>query len=202
MKHAPATDPSFDLDAFLEHARTHFGLRTSTDRPSAATAQRHSPGKGLLFAAALGAVLATPAWAEYDCRTMGGPGGPGGPERHARMVEQHHQRLHDALKLTPEQESGWKKLMETQDAMHRPGRPPADDWSKLTAPERADKMLAMSRAHNEQLSEHVGALKNFYASLSAEQKKTFDDMHVRQSERMRGKPGGRPAAADKPLPNG
>ena len=202
MKHAPATDPSFDLDAFLEHARTHFGLRESADTPPAAAAQRHSLGKGLLFAAALGAALTTPAFAQYDCRPMGGPGGPGGPERHARMIEQHHQRLHEALKLTPEQESGWKKLMETQDAMRRPGRPPADDGSKLTAPERADKMLAMSRARNEQLSEHVSALKNFYASLRAEQKKTFDDMQARQRERMRGKPGGRPPVADKPLPNG
>ncbi|MBK9785968.1 MAG: Spy/CpxP family protein refolding chaperone [Betaproteobacteria bacterium] len=60
-------------------------------------------------------------------------------EHHAKMMEQHHKQLPEALKLTPEQEPAWNKLMETG-AQASAGSGEAEDWTKLKAPERAEKM--------------------------------------------------------------
>ena len=61
------------------------------------------------------------------------------------------------------------------------------EWAKLTTPERADKMLERSKAHQAQQAEHVAALKEFYAVLTAEQKKVFDDFHANMQGGMRAK---------------
>ena len=118
------------------------------------------------------------------------------------MREQHHQQLHDALKLTPEQEPGWKKLMESEQP--RPATSGAEtakeDWSKLTTPERAEKMLALGKARQEHMSEYVAALKGFYATLTVEQKKTFEDMHAGQRGEMHGKARPRQAMPEKAAP--
>lgn len=156
--------------------------------------------QSLLVATGLGVFLAGPVIAEQACEGMDGHHGHF--EKHAKMLEQHHQQLHDALKLTPEQESGWKKLMDAEQA--RPATSGAEmakeDWSKLTTPERAEKMLALSKARQEHMSEYVAALKGFYATLTVEQKKTFEDMHAAQRNEMHGKPRPRHATPEKATP--
>ena len=99
-------------------------------------------------------------------------------ERHAKQMDQHHKILHEALKLTAAQEPGWQKLIDSEHPKAAANAGEAIDWSKLTAPERAEKMLELSKIRQEQMAEHVAALKVFYASLTSEQQKAFEDAHA------------------------
>lgn len=139
------------------------------------------------------AVLALNASAQsVDC----GPRGPMGnwdkyQEQRGERMQQHQKRLHDALKLTPDQEGAWKKFAESSQPPARSERGEPGDWAKLTAPERAEKMLDFAKQRQERMAEHVAALKTFYAVLTPEQKKTFDDFHAGPRGGRRG-PGGHP----------
>lgn len=108
-----------------------------------------------------------------DC----GPGRDGdGPRgRFAEFHKKHQQQLHDALKLTPQQEAAWNKFQESSPFAQRPNGPSPEELAKLPAPERAEKMLERQKLHQEAASKHLAALKEFYAQLSPEQKKTFDE---------------------------
>jgi protein CpxP len=148
----------------------------------------------ILLASSLG-VIAAPLVADpQNC----GPMGPYGQnwERRAGNIEMHHQKLHAALKLKTEQEGAWKKLMDSEPhgAKVAPGK--SEDWSKLTTPERADKMLERMKEHQVQQTEHVAALKEFYAVLTPEQKKTFDEFHSAPRAGMRGKPHHRASGSE------
>ena len=117
----------------------------------------------------------------------GGGGGDCGPldggrnhaERRVEHMQQRQQQLHDSLKLSAEQEAGWKKYAESMTPPARedmgPGRNDAN--SKLTAPERAEKMLEFSKKFQDRMATQVAALKTFYATLTPEQQKTFDEFH-------------------------
>ncbi len=149
----------------------------------------------LLLASSLGALAAPAVAAPQDC----GPAGMRGAwEYRGERMAQHHQQLHDALKLTPEQEGAWKKLIDSQHPMARmqPGK--ADDWAKLTTPERADRMLERMKEQQSRMTEHVLALKDFYAVLTPEQKKTFDGFHSGAQSGKRGRQG--PRSMDRAAP--
>lgn len=137
------------------------------------------------------ALVALPALADRgDCGPMGGWEKFQG-QRGERM-QQHQQKLHDALKLSPDQEAAWKKFTESMQATARPERPDPGAWAKLTTPERAEKMLEFSKQRQDRMAEHVAALKTFYAVLTPEQKKLFDDSH----------PGPRAGRHNPPQPGG
>ena len=145
----------------------------------------------ILLASSLG-ILATPAMAAPpDC----GPAAMRGDfwEYRGERMAQHHKTLHDALKLTPDQDLAWKKLMDSEHPMAKPEPRNSEEWAKLTTPERADKMVERMREQQSRMFEHVAALKEFYAVLTPEQKKTFDDLHAgaRPGRGMHGKPGAR-----------
>jgi len=128
---------------------------------------------------------AVPAMADMPCGPMGG----GMREHRAERMEQHHKRLHDALKLNADQEVAWKKLIESEHPMAaaRPGAGKTEDWAALTTPERAERMLERMRAHQSAMADHVAQLKAFYGLLSPEQQKIFDDAHRGGRRGMRGK---------------
>lgn len=148
----------------------------------------NSPRKiiqALLLSIGIGALVAGPALADQGCRYEGRSGWQ------AKNMEEHHKQLHEALKLTAEQEPGWKKLLESEHPAGMPGKADREDWSKLKAPERAEKMLELSKAHQAAMTEHVAALKSFYASLTPQQQAAFEEFHnAHQHGRhgMRGKP--------------
>lgn len=201
MKYVTPYNDLTDVTLFLARARQHLGLRPSVTSPPALSI--HLKRKtmnhyrnlfpSLLLATGLSALAAGPALA--DCHAMGGHEMSQGG--HAKRMEQRHQQLHDALKLTPEQEGSWKKLMDAE--QHKPMRDAAkgEDWSKLSTPERAEKMLELSKQHQAQMSERVAALKGFYATLTPEQQKTFDQFHAAPKGRMGGKPGPHGPAGEK-----
>lgn len=196
-----------NIQAFLKTSRAYFSLTHFAGGPKEANpvvgvnATLHRTPmnnyrkavQSFLLAASVGFFSAGPAMADPGCDHM-----KGHSEQHAKMMEQHHTQLHDALKLSAEQEPAWAKLMASEqpgEAMHG-GQ--SEDWSKLKAPERAEKMLEMSKARQARMAEHVSALKAFYAVLTPEQQKTFEDFHAAPRDRMPGKAGPKAQRADKP----
>jgi len=104
------------------------------------------------------------------------PADPAAPA-HGQWAERaaaHHKQLHDALRLTPAQETAWNNY---QAAMpkHEAGRhPDRAAWKTMSAPQRLEQQIAMSRQHTEQMEARLAALQPLYASLTPEQKKVFD----------------------------
>jgi periplasmic protein CpxP/Spy len=97
----------------------------------------------------------------------------------ARMAEHFTARmakLHDALKLTAAQEPAWATYLA---AMTPPATAPAHPdraaIAAMPAPDRMEQMLTTARARIADMETKLAALKTFYATLTAEQKKTFDD---------------------------
>jgi periplasmic protein CpxP/Spy len=94
----------------------------------------------------------------------------------AKMQEHMAKRqaaLKQKLQLTPAQDGAWNAWT----AAMKPGdfkRPDRGELEKLTTPERIDRMRAMRDQHLAQMDKRAEATKAFYASLTPEQKKTFD----------------------------
>jgi len=127
-----------------------------------------------------------------------GPGGcqgnPEGPraekmqQHKADKMAKHQADLKAALKLTPAQEPAWATFTA---AMVPPAGakncPSHEEMAKLTTPQRMDKMQAMKAEHDAQMNQRMQATKAFYAALTPEQQKTFDE----QGHKKGGHPGGR-----------
>ncbi|MES2264053.1 MAG: Spy/CpxP family protein refolding chaperone [Pseudomonadota bacterium] len=92
----------------------------------------------------------------------------------AERIAKRQAALHDKLKLTAAQEPAWA----TFKAATTPQLPAAHAdraaLAQLSAPERAEKHLAMVKEHIARQETRVAALKTFYAVLSPEQQKTLD----------------------------
>ncbi|MDO8988173.1 MAG: Spy/CpxP family protein refolding chaperone [Sideroxyarcus sp.] len=124
----------------------------------------------------------------------GGPdcdyGYGGGPmmgqkaERMEKMHEKHLATLHDKLKLTQQQEAAWKKFTASSPMQDKSARPDPAEMQKLNAPQRMEKKLEFMRTMEKKMTEHLVALKEFYAVLTPEQQKVFDEQVP-----MYGKPG-------------
>jgi protein CpxP len=114
---------------------------------------------------------------------------PGMKARH----EQHLQALKAKLQLSAEQEPAWTTFASAM-AMpaQRPARPDWKEIANLSTPERIDRMKALRQQRqtemNAQMDRRGEASKAFYASLNAEQKKTFDD-ETRKHMAQRGEHG-------------
>ncbi len=95
-----------------------------------------------------------------------------------RMTERHNKHLNELkakLQLQTAQDASWTAFTQ---AMQPPGTPlPRPDLSameKLTTPERIDQMQAFKAQRDARMQKRADATKAFYASLTLEQKKTFD----------------------------
>jgi len=92
---------------------------------------------------------------------------------HNAYFEKHMASLHSALKLGTSQEANWTefsgKMKPAEMQMHE-----HQDWAKLSTPDRLDRMLDGMKLHEKSMTEHVAAVKTFYDTLTADQKKTFD----------------------------
>jgi hypothetical protein len=94
--------------------------------------------------------------------------------------------MHDKLKLSATQEPAWKTFTDAITPGAMPARPDHAAMEKMTAPERMEKMLALSKERQVKMESHLAALKTFYAVLTPEQKKIVDASHMH----MRGMHGG------------
>jgi Spy/CpxP family protein refolding chaperone len=97
------------------------------------------------------------------------------PERMEKMREQHLASLHDKLKLTAKQEAAWKKFAASKPMLDKSARLDPAEMEKLNAPQRLEKGLEHMRTMEARMTEHLAALKEFYAVLTPEQQKVFDE---------------------------
>jgi Spy/CpxP family protein refolding chaperone len=111
-----------------------------------------------------------------DCG-YGGHGGMmgGDPAKMEKYHEQHLAKLHDKLKLTAQQEPAWKKFAANNPMADKSLRPDWTEMEKLNAPQRLEKGLEHMKAMEAKMTEHLAALKEFYAVLTPEQQKVFDE---------------------------
>jgi hypothetical protein len=92
-------------------------------------------------------------------------------ERQAKLKAE----LKAELKITAEQEPAWNAFVAR--TAHEPRAMKAgarEDWSKLTTPERLDKMQALKAERDAKMAKRIDATKSFYAALTPEQQKVFD----------------------------
>lgn len=102
------------------------------------------------------------------------------------MMAKHQAQMHDKLKITAEQEGAWKTFVEAHQSVPHQAHS-ADErkaMAALNTPARMEKMLEMRRQGLATMQKHVDALKQFYAVLTPEQQKVFDDSHRRMQKRM------------------
>ena len=112
-----------------------------------------------------------------------------GQHNPARMQARITERLAEfklKLKITPAQESAWVTFT---DAIKPTARAPMStshaELRKLPTPERLDRMRALHTEHMAAMTtlmdQRANATKTFYAVLSADQKKVFDDQFSRHA---------------------
>lgn len=144
--------------------------------------------KTLVLATALGTVgLVAMAQPMGGSENMMGQGRHGkmDPAKMEAMVAKRADALKAQLKLTPEQEPAWNSFVAAMkpDTKALPQHPSREELDKLTTPERIDTMRALrDQQHKDMLAamdKRDQATKTFYATLNAEQKKTFDTQHLR-----------------------
>ena len=111
--------------------------------------------------------------------------------RHAQVMA----NLKTRLQLTSAQESAWTTFAAAMQPSPRMASDRAQfraEMDKLTTPERIEKMQAFKAQRDAEMTRRADATKTFYATLSPEQKKTFDTDTAAMIHRgMRGDRGGR-----------
>ena len=111
------------------------------------------------------------------------------PKRMQARVTKHLADLKNKLHIGASQEPAWSAFTA---AMKPPATmpmamPDRAELDKLTTPERIDKMRQLRTQHHEAMKpimdQRDEAIKAFYATLDAQQKKTFDAEHTRMMHR-------------------
>ena len=105
-------------------------------------------------------------------------GGQGAGERMEKLASSRLEKLHGDLKLSPDQESAWKAWsgsLQSKFENARQQRPDREAMEKLPAPDRMEQMLERMKTRQKEMEAEVASLRNFYATLSPEQKQTFDN---------------------------
>lgn len=102
------------------------------------------------------------------------------PKKHGKMepMSSPWQKLHDELKLTPEQEASWKAMQDHNRARmeqhHKDMQEAIEQDKNLTAPQRMERRNAMMEHHQQERTEMTTEFKAFYEKLSPEQQKTLN----------------------------
>lgn len=102
-------------------------------------------------------------------------------ERRAKMEQRRAERqakLRDALKLDAKQQPAWDAFVASQAPQkkgERAMRPDRAAWASLSAPERMQKGIDMQKQRTARMEQRLAALNAFYAQLTPEQRKTFDE---------------------------
>ena len=100
----------------------------------------------------------------------------------AKMQERIAKRmaaLKQKLRLSGVQEGSWSAYVAALQST-RMQRPDRAEFAKLSTPERIDRMRALRTARMAEMDKRGDATKTFYAALSADQKKVFDDETARR----------------------
>lgn len=108
-----------------------------------------------------------------------------------KRFDAHMAELKKALQLTPAQESAWAEFMNgMRPPAAQPKRPDREALEKMSTPQRLDQMQALRKQHQEQMDKREAATRAFYARLTPEQQKRFDDQTRRMMKGREGHHGG------------
>jgi hypothetical protein len=95
-------------------------------------------------------------------------------ESRTEWRQNHLDELHTKLNLNASQEPAWKIYLGKIQSEKRPEHKDWEELSKLTTPERLDKIITMQSERLKAMKMHAMAVKEFYGKLSADQKTIFD----------------------------
>lgn len=146
------------------------------------------PGKHLILAGLL-ATLALAAGAQAPTQAPGQPAatapaqehhGRFGPARLQERIARRQALLKQKLQVTPAQEAAWTAYAAAMQPPTAFTRPERGEFERLTTPERIDRMRTLRAARAAEIDRRGEATKTFYAALSSEQKKIFDDLSLRR----------------------
>jgi hypothetical protein len=119
--------------------------------------------------------------------------GPADPakmqERMARMQERMARRFAEfkqKLQLSPAQEGAWTSYITALKPSGNWKRPDRAEFAGLTTPERIDRMRQRRNERMAEIDKRGEATKVFYAALSPQQKKVFDDETARRGHGRHG----------------
>lgn len=134
--------------------------------------------------------------------TAGGPGAcdHGSKGYRAENMHQHmgakmakrEADLKTALKLTSTQEAAWAAFTNAMKPSTSEGktRPIREEMGKLTTPQRMEKMQSLKIERDALMSKRMEATKTFYATLTPDQQKAFDEnAHAKGGHGNRGHGG-------------
>ncbi|CDG85522.1 Spy/CpxP family protein refolding chaperone [Janthinobacterium agaricidamnosum] len=99
-------------------------------------------------------------------------------QRAARMagrMAKYQARLHDKLKLTAAQEPAWQTFIASATPKGPGARAGRNAIAAMSAPQRLEQWIALSKDRIAAQETRLAALKTFYAVLTPEQQKVFDD---------------------------
>jgi protein CpxP len=100
-------------------------------------------------------------------------------EQRAAFAARRAAKLHDELKITPAQENAWNAFVASMTPPARGPRPDRAAQAGLSAPQRLAQHIERQKQRTAAMEQRLGAVSSFYAVLSPEQKKTFDDKAAR-----------------------
>lgn len=95
-----------------------------------------------------------------------------------KMQEQWLKRmanLHEKLKLNTLQEEAWKTFLAAMSQVTVPTPITPAEMARLSVPERMEKGLALMKEHEKNMTARLAAVKTFYAMLSTDQQKIFNE---------------------------
>ncbi|HAT33870.1 MAG TPA: hypothetical protein DCW29_24410 [Janthinobacterium sp.] len=98
-----------------------------------------------------------------------------GSAKFAERMAKYEARLHDKLKLSAAQEPAWASFIAAAAPKAAEARPERAAIAKMPAPERLERWIEAAKARITNQESRLTALKTFYATLTPEQKKIFDD---------------------------
>jgi protein CpxP len=102
-------------------------------------------------------------------------GGAKSPEQMKEKMARRQAELRDKLNLNASQQSAWNLFAAAITPSGDWKRPDRAEWKNLSAPERLEKQLAMLKEREARMTSVLAATKTFYATLTPEQQKIFNE---------------------------
>lgn len=101
-------------------------------------------------------------------------------------------QLKQKLAITPAQEGAWNAWTTATKPQARTGqRPDREEFARMTTPQRIDRMRELRAQRMARMDARMNATKVFYAALSTEQQKVFDQESLKRGGRHGGHHRGR-----------
>jgi protein CpxP len=108
------------------------------------------------------------------------------PERMKEKIAKRQAELHGKLQLNASQEAAWKEFAAAMTPTGFGKRPDRSEWQNLSALERMEKHLALMKEREARMAERLAATKAFYATLTPEQQKIFNESFMNGRRHRKG----------------